>query len=158
MSPLTADLVDNHADLLRSCHVQFHSYGGRKRFHGPVRTVRCFEDNVLVKQLLSSPGDGAVMVVDNGASLRCCVIGDYLAELGRKNGWVGMIISGAVRDTVALGSLDFGVKALGTSPFRPRKNGGGRIDVPVEIGNASIRPGDWVYSDEDGIVLSDRPL
>jgi regulator of ribonuclease activity A len=158
MSPLTADLVDTHAAILRGCHAQFRSYGGRARFHGPVRTIKCFEDNVLVKQTLSTPGNGAVLVVDGGASLRCCVLGDFIAELGQKNGWAGMIIWGAVRDTVALGKLDFGLKALGTSPFRPGKTGAGQVDVPVGFGEATFRPGDWVYADEDGIVISDRFL
>lgn len=158
MSPLTADLVDAHAEILRGCHAQLRSYGGRARFHGPVRTIRCFEDNVLIKQTLSTPGDGAVLVVDGGASLRCCLLGDYLAELGKKNGWVGMIVWGAVRDTVALGNLDFGLKALGSSPFRPRKTGAGVVDAPVEFGDATFRAGDWVYADEDGIVISDRSL
>lgn len=158
MSPLTADLVDAHADILRGCHAQFRSYGGRARFHGPVRTIKCFEDNVLVKQTLSTPGNGAVLVVDGGASLRCCVLGDFIAELGQKHGWAGMIVWGAVRDSVALARLDFGLKALGTSPFRPRKTGAGQVDVPVQFGEASFRPGDWVYADEDGIVISDRFL
>lgn len=158
MSPLTADLVDAHADILRGCHAQFRSYGGRARFHGPVRTIQCFEDNVLVKRTLSSSGNGAVLVIDGGASLRCCLFGDYLAELGWKNGWVGIIAWGAVRDTVALGKLDFGVKALGSSPFRPRKNGEGVVDGTVTFAEATFRPGDWVYADEDGIVISDRSL
>jgi regulator of ribonuclease activity A len=158
MSLITADLVDAHADVLRGCHAQFRSYGGRTRFHGPVRTIRTFEDNPLVKRTLSSPGDGAVLVIDGGASLRCCLLGDYLAALGAKNGWTGVIVWGAVRDTVALGTLDFGVKALGSSPLRPGKAGIGELDVPVEFGEAVFRPGDWVYSDEDGIVVSDRRL
>ena len=158
MSPLTADLVDAHADILRGCHAQLQSYGGRARFHGPVRTIQCFEDNVLVKRALSTPGNGAVLVIDGGASLRCCLFGDYLAELGQKNGWAGIIAWGAVRDTVALGKLDFGVKALGASPFRPRKTGAGSVDATVEFAEAAFRPGDWVYADEDGIVISDRSL
>jgi regulator of ribonuclease activity A len=158
MSLITADLVDAHADVLRGCHAQFRSYGGRTRFHGPVRTIKTFEDNPLVKRTLSSPGDGAVLVIDGGASLRCCLLGDYLAALGAKNGWTGVIVWGAVRDTVALGKLDFGVKALGSNPMRPGKAGTGELDVPVEFGEAVFRPGDWVYSDEDGIVVSDRRL
>lgn len=158
MSPLTADLVDEHADILRGCHAQFRSFGGRARFHGPVRTIKCFEDNVLVKQALSTAGNGAILVIDGGASLRSCLFGDYLADLGRKNGWIGIIAWGAVRDTVALGKLDFGVMALGTSPFRPGKTGAGVLDAAVAFGEATFRPGDWVYADEDGIVISDRSL
>jgi regulator of ribonuclease activity A len=158
MSPLTANLVDAHGDVVRGCEVQFRSYGGRTCFHGPVRTLQVFEDNALVKQTLSSPGNGAVLVIDGGASLRCCLLGDYLAALGGKNGWTGVIVWGAVRDTVALGALDFGVMALGSNPLRPGKTGTGQLDVPVEFGGAVFRPGDWVYSDADGIVVSDRSL
>lgn len=158
MSPQTADLVDAHAASLRGCNAQFHSYGGRARFHGPVRTIQCFEDNLLIKQTLSTPGNGAVLVIDGGASLRCCLLGDFMAELGHKNGWAGFIVWGAVRDTVALGKLDLGLKALGSHPFRPTKTGAGSIDTPVEFGDVTFRPGDWVYADEDGIVISDRNL
>jgi regulator of ribonuclease activity A len=158
MSPQTADLVDAHAATLRGCNAQFHSYGGRTRFHGPVRTIKCFEDNLLIKQALSTSGNGAVLVIDGGASLRCCLLGDFMAELGHKNGWAGLIVWGAVRDTVALGKLDLGLKALGSHPFRPTKTGAGVVDAPVEFGDVTFRPGDWVYADEDGIVLSDRNL
>ncbi len=158
MSPLTADLVDAHADVVRGCDAQFRSYGGRVCFHGPVRTLQVFEDNALVKQTLSSPGEGAVLVIDGGASLRCCLLGDYLAALGGRNGWVGVIVFGAVRDTVQLGMLVFGVKSLGSNPLRPRKTGAGQLDIPVEFGGAVFRPGEWVYSDADGILVSDRNL
>lgn len=158
MSPLTADLVDAHGDIVRGCDVQFRCYGGRTRFHGPVRTLKVFEDNALVKRALSSPGNGAVLVIDGGASLRCCLLGDYLAALGGMNSWAGVIVWGAVRDTVALGALDFGVMALGSNPLRPGKTGAGQLDVPVEFGGAVFSPGDWVYSDADGIVLSARSL
>jgi regulator of ribonuclease activity A len=158
MSPLTADLVDAHAASLRGCNAQFLSYGGRTRFHGPIRTIKCFEDNVLIKHTLSTPGNGAVLVVDGGASLRCCLLGDFIAELGLKNGWSGLIVWGAVRDVVALGKLDVGLKALGSNPLRPTKSGAGLVDTPVEFGGVTFRPGEWVYSDEDGIVVSDRNL
>ncbi|MET0535971.1 MAG: ribonuclease E activity regulator RraA [Steroidobacter sp.] len=158
MSPLTADLVDAHGDVLRGCEAQFRSYGGRACFNGPVRTLQVYEDNALVKQTLSSPGGGAVLVIDGGASMRCCLLGDYLAALGKTNGWAGIIVWGAVRDTVQLGLVDIGVKALGSNPLRPRKTGAGQLDVPIEFGGAVFRPGDWVYSDADGLVVSDRSL
>ncbi len=129
----------------------------------PVSMARCAPSNASKTTSSSSkhcplPVTARVLVVDGGASLRCCVLGDFIAELGQKHGWAGMIIWGAVRDSVALGKLDFGLKALGTSPFRPRKTGAGQVDVPVEFGEAIFRPGDWVYADEDGIVISDRFL
>jgi regulator of ribonuclease activity A len=155
---LTADLVDEYSDVLRCCDTQFHSYGGRRRFHGPVRTLRIFEDNALLKHVLLEPGAGAVLVVDGSGSLRCSLLGDYLAGLGARNGWAGMVVWGAVRDTVALGALDFGLKALGSNPWRSRKHGAGKRDVPVRFGGVEFRPGDWLYGDEDGIVVSDREL
>ena len=158
MSFATADLVDLHSDLLESCGTQFRQFGGRTRFHGPIRTIRTLEDNALIKQTLSSPGAGAVLIVDGGESLRTALVGDVIAGLGQKNGWVGLVISGAVRDTLALAQLDIGIKALGSNPWRSGKAGTGEQDVPVNIGGVEFRPGGWVYSDEDGLLVSPRAL
>src|ERR1700761_3249508 len=158
MTPRTADLVDAHESSLRCCEVQFRQFGGLARFAGPVRTVKCYEDNPLIKQALAEPGEGAVLVVDGGGSLRTSLLGDYIAGLGVKNGWAGIVIWGAVRDIVALGQLAIGVKALGSNPLRSGKTGSGQRDVPVTFGGIVIRPNDWLYSDEDGIVLSDKRL
>lgn len=154
----TADLVDSHSDIVKSCEIQFRQFGGRLRFHGPVRTVQCLEDNALVKQTLSSPGDGAVLVVDGGGSLRSALVGDVIAGLGLKNGWAGYVLWGAVRDTVALSGLDVGIKALGSNPWRSGKSGAGKVDVAVSFGGVTFKPGDWVYSDEDGVLVSPREL
>jgi regulator of ribonuclease activity A len=158
MNPITADLVDAHEDKLRCCEVQFRQFGGVARFGGPVRTVKSFEENTLIKQALSAPGEGAVLVVDGGGSLRCSLLGDYIAGLGLKNGWAGLVIWGAVRDTVALGRIAIGVKALGANPLRSSKTGSGQRDVPVAFGGMVFRPNDWLYSDEDGIVVSEQRL
>lgn len=154
----TADLVDTHSTVVRSCEVQFRQYGGRARFFGPIRTIRSIEDNALIKQMLSSPGEGAVLVVDGAASLRSALVGDIIAGLGQKNGWSGLVIWGAVRDTVALARLDLGIKALGSNPWRSSKSGSGELDVPVSFGGVEFRPGDWLYSDEDGILVSSQRL
>lgn len=154
----TADLMDDFQEELQSCTVQFCNYGRIKAFWGVCRTVKCYEDNVLVKKALGTHGSGGVLVVDGGGSLEVALLGDMLADLGRKNGWSGVIINGAVRDTVALGSLDFGVKALGSNPKRSRKEGGGETDIPVEFGTVTFRPGQWVYCDEDGVVVAGREL
>jgi regulator of ribonuclease activity A len=154
----TADLVDAHSDVVRSCAAQLRQFGGRLRFHGPIRTVKTFEDNALVKQTLSAAGDGAVLVIDGDASLRCALVGDLIAGLGHKNGWAGLVVWGAVRDTVALRTLDFGIKALGSNPWRSAKQGTGQLDVLVSFGGVDFRPGDWLYSDEDGILVSERHL
>src|SRR4051812_25602999 len=154
----TADLIDQHGDLLLSCETQFRQLGGRRFFHGPIRTIQTREDNALVKQLLGEPGQGAVLVVDGGGSLRTALMGDVLAALALRQGWSGVIINGAVRDTVALAQLDLGIKALGSNPRKSTKNGTGAVDVPVTFGGATFAPGNWVYSDDDGVVISPRSL
>ncbi|HWM67008.1 MAG TPA: ribonuclease E activity regulator RraA [Steroidobacteraceae bacterium] len=158
MSFVTADLVDAHADVVQSCDAQFRQYGGRVRFHGPIRTVKSPEDNALVKQTLATPGNGAVLVIDGAASLRCALVGDLMAGAAQKNGWAGLVIWGAIRDAVALAGIDVGIKALGSNPWKSSKNGTGQVDVPVSFGGVEFRPGSWLYSDEDGILVSPRKL
>lgn len=155
---VTADLVDAHADKVRSCSVQFRQFGGRARFFGRVRTIKTFEDNALIKQILAAPGDGAVLVVDGHASLRCALVGDLIGASAAQNGWAGLVIYGVVRDSVALAGLELGIKALGTNPCKSAKQGTGVLDVPVSFGGVEFRPGEWLYSDEDGILLSERAL
>ena len=152
----TADLFDDHAHILQSCTIQFRDFGGHKQFFGPVRTLKCFQDNQLFKSLLSGPGHGAVLVVDGGGSLETALMGDLIAALGVNNGWAGCVIFGAVRDVVALASLEFGVKAIGVNPAKSSKKGEGEIDMPIEFGGVSFEPGQWIYSDEDGHVLLAR--
>jgi regulator of ribonuclease activity A len=154
MDHLTADLIDAHGDKLQSCELQFRQYGGRRHIHGPGRTIRTLEDNALIRQVLATPGHGAVLVVDGGGSLRTALLGDLIANTALKNGWAGVILNGAVRDTVALGRLDLGVKALGSNPRKSGKLGTGAVDVAVSFGGATFAPGAWVYSDDDGIVVS----
>lgn len=154
----TADLIDQHGDLLLSCDIQFRQYGGRRCFHGPVRTIRTREDNALVKKLLGEPGGGAVLVVDGGGSLRTALLGDLLATAALEHGWAGVILHGAVRDTAALGRIDLGIKALGSNPRKSAKAMTGEVDVPVTFGGATFAPGHWVYGDDDGVVVSPRPL
>ncbi|TAL01426.1 MAG: RraA family protein [Rhodospirillaceae bacterium] len=158
MEFMTADLVDAHGASLRSCNVQFHQYGGRRRFYGPVHTIKTFEDNALIKQTLSEAGGGAVLVIDGSASLRCALVGDVIAGLGQKNGWAGLVVWGAIRDATAIGALDIGLKALGTNPWKASKTGAGQHDVPVTFGDVTFEPGNWLYSDEDGIVVSTSRL
>jgi regulator of ribonuclease activity A len=149
----TADLYDEHGDRLGSCDTQFRHYGGRARFTGSVATVRCFEDNALLKSVLAEPGEGKVLVVDGGASVHTALMGDVIAALAAGNGWEGVVINGAVRDTVALEELDLGVKALGSNPRKSTKTGAGERDVPVAFGGCEFVPGARLYSDEDGIVV-----
>lgn len=154
----TADLIDDHGDALASCETQFRQFGGRRAFSGPVATVKCHEDNGLVKKVLNTPGEGRVLVVDGGGSLRSALMGDMIAEAGAANGWAGVVINGAVRDVTALAGLDLGVKALGSNPRKSVKDAAGRQDVPVAFGGVVFRPGAWLYSDDDGIVVSETEL
>ncbi|MFN8072223.1 MAG: ribonuclease E activity regulator RraA [Mycobacterium sp.] len=149
----TADLVDEIGDDVRSCDLQFGQFGGRPEFAGPIRTVRCFQDNALLKSVLSGPGDGGVLVIDGGGSLHTALVGDVIAELARSNGWAGLIVNGAVRDAATLRTLDIGIKALGTNPRKSTKTGAGEPDVAVSLGGVDFRPGDVAYSDDDGIVV-----
>ena len=149
----TADLVDDIGAGVRSCDLQFGQYGGRRQFAGPVSTVRCFQDNALLKSVLSEPGDGRVLVVDGAGSLHSALVGDVIAELARVNGWSGLILHGAVRDAATLRTLDIGIKALGTNPRKSSKAGAGERDVVVSFGGVNFAPGEIVFSDEDGIVV-----
>ncbi|MFG2005772.1 ribonuclease E activity regulator RraA [Spirillospora sp. NPDC048911] len=154
----TADLIDDFGDELRSCEMQFRQYGARTTFGGPIATVRCSRDNALVKQLLNSPGEGRVLVVDGGGSLASALMGDMIAAAAVKNGWAGVVINGAVRDVAALRTMELGVKALGSNPRKSAKDGAGEVDEPVTFGGVEFRENDWLYSDEDGIVVAARKL
>ena len=148
---LTADLVDEIGPDVRSCDLQFGQYGGRSQFAGPIATVRCFQDNALLKSVLSEPGDGGVLVIDGDGSLHSALVGDVIAGLGVDNDWAGLIINGAVRDAAA--SLDIGIKALGTNPRKSTKTGDGQRDVAVGFGGVVFVPGEVAHSDDDGIVV-----
>lgn len=158
MSPKTADLVDSHDALVRHCQLNLPLLGRRRRFHGRIATVKCFEDNVLLKQRLGEPGEGRVLVVDAGGSLRCAVVGDQVASLGLANGWQGLVIHGAIRDSVELAGLDFAVCALGRSPKKSSKLGTGQADVTVTFGNVDFVPGHYLYADDDGVLVSPQEL
>jgi regulator of ribonuclease activity A len=151
----TADLVDEYGEGLASIPVQFRRFGQHARFAGPAVTIKCFEDNALLKQTLAEYPDptGRVLVVDGGGSLRTALVGDLIAGIGVARSWAGIVVHGCIRDSVAIDELPIGVKALGTNPRKSGKTGAGSVDVVVEIGGVSITPGQIVHSDEDGIVV-----
>jgi len=149
----TADLYDERGEELQSVSLQFQNIGGMSGFSGPVRTVKCFQDNALLKSILGESNPGGVLVVDGDASVHTALVGDIIAELGRSNGWVGIIVNGAIRDAKTIGGMSIGVKALGTNPRKSTKTGAGERDIPLTIGGETFTPGDIVYSDDDGIVL-----
>ena len=150
----TADLVDEQGVAVDSCDLQLRQFGGLAAFEGAIATVRCDEDNALLKAVLSEPGNGRVLVVDGAGSLHTALMGDLIAGLAVDNGWAGVVIHGAVRDSVALAHLALGVKALGTNPRKSGKTGAGERDVPVSFGGVTFRPGAHLYSDDDGILVA----
>jgi regulator of ribonuclease activity A len=154
MTIATADLYDERGDQLDSCDLQLRQYGGRRAFSGRIVTVRCHQDNALLKSILGEPGEGRVLVVDGGGSLHTALMGDVIASTAVENGWSGVVINGAVRDVAALRELDLGVKALGSNPRRSGKEGTGERDVPVAFGGVTFRPGAELFSDDDGILVS----
>ncbi len=154
----TADLCDQFIDELEVCEPLFGDFGGELRFAGQIATIKCFEDNSLVREITSEAGNGRVLVIDAGGSLRRAVVGDMLAKKAVDNGWVGLVVYGCIRDSAALSALPIGVKALGTHPVKTDKRGEGQRDLAVRFGGVTFRPGDWLYADEDGIVVARRAL
>lgn len=164
----TADLLDvfhpqsvDDASSARTVQIAepvFRDFGGRLRFSGRAATIKCFENNPLVRAALEEPGEGRVLVVDGGGSRRCALLGDNIAAMGQKNGWSGIIINGCVRDTADLRTFDLGVKALAAYPLKSSKRDPGQRDVSVSFAGVTFRPGSWVYADGDGVVVSDAEL
>lgn len=149
----TADLVDEIGPDVRSCDLQLRNIGGKKEFCGRITTVRCFQDNALLKSVLQEESDGGVLVIDGAGSVHTALVGDIIAGLGKDHGWAGVVVNGAVRDSHIIGDMDFGCKALGTNPRKSTKTGAGERDVTVAFGGIEFKPGEMLYSDADGIVV-----
>jgi regulator of ribonuclease activity A len=154
----TPDLCDLYPALVRIAEPVFRNYGGRRSFGGEVVTIKCFEDNSFVKETAGKPGRGKVMIVDGGGSVRKALLGDLIAETAFKNGWEGLIIYGAVRDVEEIESLDLGVMALASIPLRTERKGLGEMNVPVTFAGVTFSPGEYVYADSTGILVSPEPL
>jgi regulator of ribonuclease activity A len=154
----TADLCDAHERDLHVVESMFHRYGRLAAFDGPIATVKCYEDNSKVREALSEPGEGRILVVDGGGSQRRALFGDMLGELAVRNGWKGIVINGCIRDSAAIDQLEIGVRALGTIPLKTHKRGDGQRDVSVSFAGVTFRPGEHLYADADGIVVAARPL
>lgn len=158
MDYLTADLCDEHPDDVHVAESLFTHYGGRRRFHGRTVTLKVHEDNLLVRETLEDDGAGRVLVVDGGGSLRRALVGGNLVVLAKDKGWAGIVVNGCVRDCTEICKVGLGVLALATSPMKSRKSGDGQAGVSVSFGGITIRPGEHLYADEDGMVVSARPL
>jgi regulator of ribonuclease activity A len=162
MNPLlTCDLCDAHkgdtSGAFRVLPPLFHSYGGRAAFAGPVATVKCHEDNTSVKAMSETPGQGRVLVVDGGGSLRHALVGGNIAAAAARNGWAGMVVDGCVRDLAELQAVDIGIRALALMPLPTERRHAGLVDVPVRLQGVVVRPGDWLVADADGIVVMAQP-
>lgn len=158
MQTPTPDLCDNHPDKIKVVEMDFNNYGKRQSFCGQIVTVKCFEDNSLVKEQASQPGKGKVMVVDGGGSARRALLGDMIAENFVKNEWEGIIIYGRIRDVDVINTLELGVQALGTVPIKTEKRGLGDLNVPVHFGGVDFIPGQYIYADNNGILVSEEAL
>ena len=154
----TPDLYDDFEDIATTCSTQFRDYGRLRRFSGPIRTVRCRNDNQLFRALMDEAGDGAVVVVDGDGSTEVALIGDIIAAKAAKNGWSGVVINGAVRDVDVLKDIDLGIKALGANPAKSIKRGEGTVDGIVEFGGVRFEPGHYIYCDENGVLVVPKPI
>ncbi|MFC3625664.1 ribonuclease E activity regulator RraA [Vogesella amnigena] len=158
MSFLTTDLYDANEGKVAVLLPMLQSYGARARFSGQIVTLKLFEDNTLVREVLAEPGKGKVLVVDGGGSLRCALLGDQIAELAVKNQWEGVVIHGCIRDSVAINALPLGVRALATNPKKSVKRNEGTRELTVNFGGVDFVPGQWLYADEDGVLVSATAL
>jgi regulator of ribonuclease activity A len=159
MSFATCDICDAHEGKLTSGALAvlppvFKCFGKRLKFSGVATTLKVFEDNVLVRTTLETPGHGHVLVVDGGGSLRCALVGGNLALLAEKNGWAGIVVYGCIRDSEEIDASDIGVRALATHPQRSVRKGIGERDLRVAIAGVAVNPGDWIYADADGVLVA----
>ena len=154
----TADISDDHREVLQVVEDMFIFYGMKPAFAGEIVTVKVFEDNVLVKEQLQTDGTGKVLVVDGGGSRRVALLGDNVVALAQKNNWEGMVIYGCIRDSADIDGMPVGIKALGTHPFKSIKKGEGDVNIPVRFGGVTFRPGHYLYADEDGIIVAPNKL
>ena len=152
MTLKTSDLCDACDEAL-PCALPFRSWGRRRAFAGTIRTLRVHEDIALMRDLVGSPGEGQVLVIDAGGSMARAVFGDLMAGVASRNGWAGLVINGAIRDGLEIDAIDIGVKALGTVPKRGQRTGGGEVDVPVSFGGVTFTPGRRLVADEDGVIV-----
>lgn len=162
----TADLCDelceespnNQCEFAQVSGNTFISYGGKNKFHGEIVTLKIFEDNQLLRDQLSSDGTGKVLVVDGGSSMRRALFGDTLASIAIENGWSGLLMNACIRDSVELATMQLGIFALGTHPHKSTKTGAGELNISVTFAGLNFEPADFIYLDEDGIVVSEKPL
>lgn len=158
MKYLTPELCDKYPDLVRVVEPIFKNYGGKSSFGGQIVTIKCHEDNSVVKETAGTAGNGKIIVVDGGGSLLRALLGDLIAQNAVQNGWEGFIIYGCIRDVDAISTMNLGVKALNTNPLKTEKKGIGDLNIPVSFAGVTFKPGEYVYADSNGIIVSSKPL
>jgi regulator of ribonuclease activity A len=163
MTFATCDICDKHEDKFSTGELAvlppvFKSFGKQVKFAGPAATLKLFEDNVLVRSALETPGEGRVLVVDGGGSLRCALVGGNLGVLAEKNGWAGIVVHGCIRDSEEINACNIGVRALATHPQRSIRKGVGERDIRISIAGVAVNPGDWIYADADGVLVAREKL
>ena len=158
MTFTTPDLCDDFGAQLSVADPLFQSYGAHSRFSGEISTIKCHEDNSLVREAVAENGAGKVLVIDGGGSMRRALLGDLLAEKAVENGWQGVVIYGCLRDVDQINAMPLGVKALGTHPMKTDKRGEGQRNIPLRFAGVLWQPGHFLYADNNGIIVADRPL
>jgi len=158
VSFVTPDLCDESPELISVVSPMFTNYGGHKAFHGEIVTVKCFEDNSVVKEQANEAGKGRVMVVDGGGSTRCALLGDLIAEKACENGWAGFVIYGCIRDVDAIAELNLGVQALNSIPIKSVRKGRGDLNIDITFGGVTFKPGHFIYADNNGVIVSPEAL
>jgi len=154
----TSELCDIYLEQVDVVEPMFSSYGGRSSFGGQVTTVKCFEDNALIRSVLEGSGIGRILLIDGGGSLRRALIDADIAQLAADNGWEGLIVYGCVRHVDDLDELDIGIQALASIPVGADQQGVGEADVAVNFGGVTFLPEDHLYADNTGVILSPEPL
>ena len=154
----TADLCDKYESSISAAQPIFRDYGGNASFYGKICTIKCFEDNSLVREILKTPGSKQVLVIDGVGSTRRALVGDLLAQAGADNHWAGIVVNGCIRDSRIIATINIGCKAIATSPIRTHKKGVGEKDIPLHFADIDFIPGQFLYADEDGIIVSPKDL
>lgn len=155
---VTPDLCDEFPENVAVVEPMFRNLGGKQRFGGEMVTVKCYEDNSIVKEQVAQPGEGKVMLVDGGGSMRCALLGDQLAAKAVANGWEGLVIYGCIRDVDEITTMDLGVQALGVIPIKSVRKGRGDLNIAVKFGNVQFLPGDYIYADNNGVIVANKKL
>ncbi len=158
MEYVTPDLCDEYPQLVRVISPMFHQFGKRRSVGGEVVTIKCFEDNSRVKEQVAEPGAGKILLVDGGGSTRCALLGDLLAAKAAESEWAGIIVYGCVRDVGVLADIDLCIQALASHPQKSTRRGEGQLNIPITIGGVTINPGEFVYADSNGVIVSAEPL